>query len=207
MGSTAIYIYKKQQRDNKRNAANVILNEIRSSEKLFKDAKTKIVESQKNTKIIQIPEHHYLMPNESWSKYSHLFIKDFNPAQLAAIDAFYHTCQLFDETIAYNDAIFVEDAKEIRRNVHRALYECISKYAELIDSEKDENKKKVLMEELKKKKNVITAALTNGDYLYTYLPSKPFNNIEIYIDTIDPDLSLSSVGIKFEKLAQSHWWW
>ncbi len=203
VGSSAIFIYQKRMRDDKRNAANVILNEIRGAEKLFKDAKAKILEAKKNTDATQIPEHHYLMPQMSWGKYKHLFIKDFNETQLSAIDDFYQTCQLFDETIVYMDAIFQEDTKEIRKNVHKALYKTITKF---VNETNNATNQEELEQKLIEKKNAIAGALTNSEYMYSYLPTKPFKAIEVYIETIDANLSLNSVGTKLEKLAQSHWW-
>jgi len=205
VGSVAIYIYKKQQKDTKRNAANTVLLEIANAEQIIESAKLKISETRRAGRT-QIPEHHYVLPTESWSKYKSLLSKDFTKEQWDRISKFYNDCQLFDETVAYNDNMFINDTVEIRKNVHQGIYKYAAEYAEKITEEKDPSKKEDIINEFKDKKNALSLILTSSEYMYIYSPSKPVNDIELLIDTIETSISISDVGQKLRKIVKGRWW-
>ncbi|HUB93219.1 MAG TPA: hypothetical protein VMB52_01835 [Verrucomicrobiae bacterium] len=77
VGFFAIYVYRKQKRDEKMRAARIILLEVRNAEKQLKEARVRINEAAKNDLQI-VPERLYAMPTNSWRRLNYLFVKDFS---------------------------------------------------------------------------------------------------------------------------------
>jgi cbb3-type cytochrome oxidase subunit 3 len=125
VGFIAIFLYKKQRRDEKQSAANIILLEIKTAEDLLKEAKDKINETRRDG-MTKIPAHHFVMQTENWNRYKHLFVNEFTSEQFKKINKFYDECLLFDETVKFNDSIFFGDVTEIRKNVHKGVYELVT---------------------------------------------------------------------------------
>lgn len=64
VGGVAIYLYTQQKKDYKRDAASIILMEIRHAEKIIDQLK-----QGGSTEPV-------LLPTNNWTKYNYLFIKD-----------------------------------------------------------------------------------------------------------------------------------
>ncbi len=199
VGSIAIYLYRKQTVDHKKSAANTILQEIVNAEKLIDSAKLEIGESRR-AGFTLIPEHHYLMPTESWSKYKSLFVNNLTSEEWDRLNNFYNDCSLFDEIISYSDSQFEKDTTEIRKNSHKGIFKYVSEYADKISKETDEVKIEELKEELKKKKDIISDLATSAEFMHTYVPSKPTKDLEKLIDTIDTKISLDTIGQKLKAI-------
>jgi hypothetical protein len=93
VGFSAIYLYKKQQSDNKRDAAKLIIQEIRYAE-----------QQVRNVRMLSISEPNYymgytLLPTNSWHKNINLFVNDLSENQIDLISNFYSQAAYLDELI------------------------------------------------------------------------------------------------------------
>lgn len=89
VGSLAIYLYIKQKKDHKREAANLILQEIRYAEK-------QIVKYREFGKY-KLSDR--LLPTNSWSMNIHLFIKDLKETDIDLVNNFYARSASIDTMI------------------------------------------------------------------------------------------------------------
>ena len=95
VGFLAIYLYLKQRMDRKRDAARLILQEIRYAEQQmrnFRIAQSYSVASK-------------LLPTNSWNDNIHLFTKDLKETEIDMISAFYSKA-------TYIDSLIVERSKQ-----------------------------------------------------------------------------------------------
>lgn len=90
VGGVAIFIYIKQKRDQKRDAANIILMEIRYAEKLIERFTAGGIVMDLQNKII---------PTNNWYKYNYLFVQDLDIDEIDQLNNFYNQCSLIDKSI------------------------------------------------------------------------------------------------------------
>lgn len=95
VGFLAIYLYLKQRRDRKRDAARLILQEIRYAEQQIRNFR--IAQSYSLASK--------LLPTNSWNDNIHLFIKDLKETEIDMISAFYSKA-------TYIDSLIVERSKQ-----------------------------------------------------------------------------------------------
>ena len=95
VGLLAIYIYFRQRRDRKRDAARLILQEIRYAEQQIRNFR--IAQSYSLASK--------LLPTNSWNDNIHLFIKDLKETEIDMISAFYSKA-------TYIDSLIVERSKQ-----------------------------------------------------------------------------------------------
>jgi len=93
VGLFAIHLYKKQQDDNKKDAAKLIIQEIRYAE-----------QQVRNVRMLSISEPNYymgykLLPTNSWHKNINLFVNDLPESQIDLISNFYSQAAYLDELI------------------------------------------------------------------------------------------------------------
>lgn len=102
VGFSAIYIYLRQKKDRKRDAARLILQEIRYAEQQirnFRNAQTYSLASK-------------LLPTNSWNNNIHFFVKDLTETEIDVISAFYSKAN-------YIDSLIMERSKQ-RTNLREA---------------------------------------------------------------------------------------
>jgi hypothetical protein len=83
----AIYLYVKQRVDRRRDAASLILQEIRYAEQQIRN-------SEHGTRGYSLPSK--LLPTNSWNDNIHLFIKDLKETQIDMISRFYSQATYID---------------------------------------------------------------------------------------------------------------
>lgn len=184
VGTIALVVYWIQKRDSKREAANIILLEIRAAER-------KLVEIKKSLKNEILPNDLRLMPTENWSKFSFLFIRDFDRDEWDSLVSFYNNCQLIDETIKYNNDSFWNDVEQIRSNKQRLLADFAYKAA------LDKNARK----EFDDVTDLIDGLYMSKQGKFGYTPQKTLNDAKKHVDEIAPRISQSTIGLKLKKLA------
>ncbi|HEU5004662.1 MAG TPA: hypothetical protein VFT49_01070 [Candidatus Saccharimonadales bacterium] len=193
VGSAAYFVYKKQQKDHKKDAANIILLEIQNAEREIKKVKSSIANEQ-------LKQDLQVMPLESWSKYKYLFVRDFDRDEWDAISDFYSRCLLIDEAVKYNNSAFWDDVAQIRVNKQRALaYYAKTAVDELDTSPEDD----VKAEYIRKSDafNLFYADLERQGK-FGYAPVKPINDTKLYLDDLQINLSQTTVGTKLKQLAK-----
>jgi hypothetical protein len=197
VGSIAFMIYVKQKFDSKKDAASIILLEI-------KNAEPKIV--QANNSLANNPP--YLaniatMPNQSWDKYGYLFVGDFKPNEWEKVSNFYNKCRLHDEAVEYNNSFFSKNEQEVRINTQRVIADYSKEYLDKIQKVKNNTTKQKMQLEMQFMINQFineyrNVNVTNGNAFYA--PQKPINDARSAISNLDTDISTSSVGIKLENI-------
>jgi hypothetical protein len=102
VGGIAIYLYISQKRENKRDAARIIVQEIRRAEDIISDYK-KTGSYQFARKII---------PTNSWAKNIHLFVGDLHNDELDKISDLYSVGEYLDRLVSnISDVTFKHDIK------------------------------------------------------------------------------------------------
>ncbi|MBU0648938.1 hypothetical protein KJ969_02450 [Patescibacteria group bacterium] len=107
VGGFAIYLYLKQRRDYKRDAAALILQEIRYAEQQVANARSSSQGEE------EYPLSVKLLPTNSWYKNIHLFVNDFKQPQIDAISRFYADVEYIDliiKTISDYKTSIVEES-------------------------------------------------------------------------------------------------
>lgn len=119
VGGVAIYIYLKQRRDTKRDAAKLILQEIRYAEGEIRKAR----EKEGGTYPLAIR----LLPTNSWNKNIHLFVDDFNSPELDIISRFYSQVEYIDSIIQAISDQKTNPRREDYENVVKRVLEEVMK--------------------------------------------------------------------------------
>lgn len=91
VGLFAIYLYKKQRKDNKINAAKLIIQEIRYAEQQIRNAR-------------MLAQNRYylanrLLPTNNWDNNIHFFVRDLLENQIDLISQFYSQAAYLDKVI------------------------------------------------------------------------------------------------------------
>jgi hypothetical protein len=87
--AVAVFLYRLKTQHNKRDAARVLLMEIRSAEKTINEIK--------NSSSVLIDSS--VMPVSSWHKFQHLFVSDLDTDELNSLNDFYNCCTLMQSQI------------------------------------------------------------------------------------------------------------
>ncbi|HEY4504312.1 MAG TPA: hypothetical protein VJI73_00900 [Candidatus Paceibacterota bacterium] len=93
VGSLAIYLYYRQKREYKRDAALLILQEIRYAEQQIRGSRAYSQNAE------NYPLSSKLLPTNSWYKNIHLFMGDFEQSQVDCISRFYSQVEYVDRVI------------------------------------------------------------------------------------------------------------
>jgi hypothetical protein len=201
VGTSGLYLYYRRNQDYKKSVARIIRLEIENAEERLKEARKRVSEDPES-----LPEHLYAMPEDTWSKNKHLFVKNFKPNEWNSINEFYDFCQLYDEAIKHNDARFAEQEKEIRSNVHRATYKYVIGCSEsLLKAKTDERKQKIMDDYFKKIRGTFNI-FTDPNNILIYTANKQHQQVDGYLKGVDTTLSTSTVGSKLEKLGKRRFW-
>ena len=199
VGLTAFAVYIWQKHDNKKLAANAILFEIKNAERV-------IAEARNNLKKDYLSEELFAMQYESWTKYRHLFVKNFDRDEWNTITDFYNKCQLFDETVAYNKTFFQKNEEQIRVNKQRIVSDYTKEAVDAMmqvnddDPDKEETAVKITEEFVEKTRRFDDTYMGRQD-LVMYNPTKPVTDAKIYLADLT-QISGTSVGIKLKKIAK-----
>lgn len=203
----AFLIYFMRRRDAKKDAANIILLELKNAERNLEQARKSYEEGKiKNSMAIQFPEKLRLMSTESWTKYKYLFVRDFEPEQWDEVGKFYENCKYFDEAVELKDSSFNLNETEIRANIHRIVGDYAKELADktLTNPDQDpeiEKQNEQLLEEYKQKKGrAVDAVLTH--LIESYGPDKHFNDAAYYFNLLPQSITNTPTGQRLKKLAR-----
>lgn len=183
-GAIAIGVYFYQKRDQKIQAARVLLLEIRTAEERIRNIKEKIESGSSG----DMPS---VFATNSWADYSHLFISDFDQDELALINSFYDYGSSIEEYTKRNNNFFWVTAEERAKVAQQKLADIVitAKTAAADDINSD----------LETLKNKILPTFVNDPYLYA--PQRTLDEIKNYTDKIQ-NITTTSAGVKLKKLAR-----
>jgi len=191
-GAIAFFLYVKQRSDLKKDSANIILLEIQNAERVLNQVG---VEVRAGT----LPNK-FLLPTDSWSKYKYFFVRDFDRDEWDNITEFYNNCKLYDEAVSYNNSMFQKNEEQIRVSMLQIPAEYIKEY---LDGKKatDEIEEKQRLEDFFKKASEFQKTYLSRAGLLLYSPQKPLNDAKNSFDNINKNISQTTIGLKFKKLA------
>jgi hypothetical protein len=194
-GLAAFFVYRRQRRDAKRDAANTVLMEIKSAERKLIAIKDRAARDK------MLPENEFVMRSESWSRYKYLFISDLDRDDWDSISEFYYNCQLYDEILRKNGDAFGKNEEQIRSTGHRLLEIAAgSMIDEIIDNP--------TVEAAATAKYNQRAALVNDLYLSSrvhkalYTPQKYYEDGQFFLDALPTDISQKSPGAILKHIAR-----
>ncbi len=198
VGLVAFRIYKKQKLDAKRDAANVILLEIQSAEQQLQ-----IVNQNPDT----LSETLLLMKNSSWDKYRYLFVRDFDRNEWDKVSDFYNKCILYDRSALSYSSTWADNVKSAQSEVLRVLAEFAKDYTTLSESVKDPEDLSKLRAEFEQRKGYFISAYgvvqntDNYEPPYFYNPQRPVLEAKAILNTIETNISITSIGNKLKSMA------
>lgn len=175
VGSFAIYLYIKQKRDYKRDAANIILMEIRYAEKTINDMKINGVVISLNMES--------LLPSNSWFKYNHLFIKNFDRDELDLVNNFYNQCSTIDSALMQ-----LSVSKQIEQKSGFIQQGLIQIAKDAISEADYDNKKKNFLKIIEKEP-------------YVFPPGAPIKTIKKGLSNL-ATITTTTVGSKLKRIAK-----
>lgn len=191
-GAIAFYLYDKQKRDSKKDAANIILLEIQSAERIL----SQVAEDVRAEKL----PNKYLLPTESWSRYKYYFVRDLDRDEWDLITEFYNNAKLFDEAVRYNSSMFQKNEEQIRVNMLRTPAEYVKEYIDGAVSEDEDEETQRLEKIFEKSQKFQKTFLSRVGTLF-YSPQKPLTDGTEAFNNINKLLSQTSVGTKLKRQA------
>jgi len=190
VGGLAIWLYKKQKSDFKKDAAKSILLEIQSGEQVI----TKIRDAVRNKNLdIDVS----VLQSESWSKNKHLFVRDFDKDEWESVSDFYNKAALLDDAIRFSKAAFANDVEQIRTNKQRIFADYASDLVkDFKEGDNADNAQKLY--DLKTK--AFDTVYMDKQDDFAYKPMKYVNDAKMYLEDF-PKMTTSSIGTKLKKIS------
>jgi hypothetical protein len=199
-------IYFLRRRDYKRDAANIILLELKNSVERLNEARKTYKNGQaQNPPYISFPDRLRLMPTASWTKYKYLFVRSLEPEQWRMISDYYDNCHEFDAALEHRDSAFNLNEEKIRVGIQQNISEIAMATAKKLkpnpnadpairaENEKLENEAKVLCDE--------ATRLNITKLVYIYNPDKSFRDAKYYFDLLPENVVETPTGQKIKRLA------
>lgn len=188
VGSVAFIVYKIQQKDFKKDAANAILLEMKSAERSLRVVKENI---NKDILAADTQVMHY----ESWSKHKYLFVRDLDRDEWDLITDFYAKCQLIDEAVKYNNSSFWNDVEQIRANKQRVLADITKEHIGIPEEKRNAAEFIKTAEDFDK-----IYMVRQGQFGYN--PQKPINDVRLYLTNLNIQITQTTIGMKLKRLAK-----
>lgn len=191
---TALYIYRKQHRDERQEAAKAIYSEIVSAQNRLKGIRERFFAEQ-----FPALESETVLRSENWSRYKYLFVQQLTTDEWNLVDRFYNNCLAYDAAVALNNSYFDEEVKY--------FFDAFSQnYRSVLDAFHKANPKgtnalpKALRDDLQKYQDRFLN--TDNRRPVVYRPQKPINDARVALVALDSDISLSSAGVKLRAMAR-----
>jgi len=182
IGSAVIFIYKDQKKREKKYAATVMLMEIRNAEYA--------VEQFKRTNLSTGIS---ILPNNSWQKFNHLFVKDLDRDELDSINNFYNQCSLAEIELRKFNSFLPLAMEEKAKAIYNKLLELADKYS----NKGVENNLKEGSEYSKEKRSLLDTYYKDQEW---FLPAGPQQQLNVYINNIK-FITTSTLGKKLKSIA------
>ncbi len=175
----AIWIYKRQKNAEKQQLAALLVNEIRNAEEAIQSLRTR---PQGN----ELPEI-IILPQNSWAKYSHSFIKDLDRDQIDSINRFYFDAERANYIVTYGNTLelFLTNIKYRTLAAHQKVLDIVEK-----------TPSKTLAKAMKQ----FSDKFYSTDSLFHYSPMGFPNMLDSHLKNINFILD-APAGIKLKQLA------
>jgi hypothetical protein len=178
-GLTAFILFFRQKGDERKNAAVIILLEIRNAE-----LKAETIREKIDGELItgDLPP---ILPVNSWKRYIHLFAKDFDQDELGLINDFYARCEIIQEHAERNNNYFWIATEERTKIVQQMHMELIDRTHETLS-------------DLPQLKDSILQRYVNDAFLY--VPKKTARVITYHLQDF-PRITSTTAGAKLKGIA------
>jgi len=181
-GLIGIYVYFLGKRVEKKNAAQIILMELRNAEKTIQNIKAASVITATET----------IMATNSWSKYNHLFVDVLDQDELDLINRFYSQAEFAEEQRKRIVNVIPMAMEEKIRAVQSALVDmALQKASKSVDESEKWYKqtKELFIQQI-------------NDEIFTFTPNFPQEQLKLLLMNMLV-VTTSSVGVKLKKIATS----
>jgi len=183
VGSFVIYLYIAQKAGFKRDAANILLMEVRYAENT--------IDRMKEGQLL-LNNENKLLPVNNWSKYNYLFINDLDRDELDLINNFYNKCLLIDESL--NQLSISKQLEQKSGHIHSALV----KLALDLSQQNPTADPAVLIQNFNQTKILFIKMISSDGY--AFLPDKPKQELLNALTNIEK-ITTSSPGTKLKQIA------
>ena len=210
-GMVALEVYSRSKFDEKKNAARMIYAEMTGAEDRVKSLKIRFKDSGGKDIGRDI-----VLSSDSWSKYRHLFIKDFTDKQWRKINDFYEDCESLNGAVRENNSFFGYNSQAIRNARYSAAASFITKAINEVEegkftvlkpdgtSEVSVDQEAALNTRIKLELTAFNEILensTNSENVH-YNPLKPINDTQRTLELIDLGISDDAIGIAIRKTSE-----
>lgn len=193
VGLLAFLLYRKQQNDRKKAAANALYLEIQNIESNI----TKVREALSRESLAGLDIT--LVRTNEWLKSSHLFSEDFDNDEWQSVSDFYHHAQLIDNAIDESSKAFLDDVANIRRNKQK-FFAVLAK--EALDSNATDRSVDKILESLRVVQNIFDKFYMNNQSDLSYTPVKYQSDASRSIQEMNK-ISITTIGTKLKRI-KSH---
>lgn len=200
-GTFAFIVYLVQRSNYRRDAANVILGEIRQAQSQLSAVQEHVArfrnENDLNVEMGLIPGQIKFMPVESWSKYKALFTRRMDQPTFDVVSKFYDHAKSYDAAVEYDNGSFAKNEDSIRTNVSRMTMDMTIKAyeANLISDPDADNYEDELTKLFKSVNNIDTIFRKNSSLAYN--SRKPIRDAQAELSILsDMDMSLAILRLK-----------
>lgn len=178
----AVILYLRQKDSEKQRIAVILVNEIRNAEEAIKSLKKRPAGNE-------IPEI-IILPQNSWSKYSHLFSNDLDRDQIDTINRFYFEAERANYIVSHGNTVEL-----FLSNVKARLNAAQQQVVNIIDITPKAN--------LKTKMKEFSDKFYTQETFFHYSPVGFLTNLDLHLNNITFILD-SPAGIKLKQLAGSN---
>ncbi len=183
VGLMALYIYRRQHVDEKRNAAQTIYNEVASAENRLKVLRERFFAAE-----FPELESSLIMTSENWSRYKYLFVKDMTAAEWDTLDNFYNNCHAYDEAVTLNNSYFHAQTNRIADNFSTYFANVALEYHKT--NPKDKAMSQQMINDLYDFQDILIKNFVPTNYK----PKKALQDARSALVALETNVSLSSAG-------------
>lgn len=175
----AVILYLRQKNAEKQRIAAALVNEIRNAEEAINSLKNR-------TAGVEIPEI-IILPQNSWNRYSHLFIKDLDQDQINTINRFYFEAERANYIVSRGNTVdlFLSNIKARTEAAHQKVLDIVATASK---------------KNLKARMKEFSDRFYSQDSFFAYSPNGFPNQLDSHLKNITLILD-SPAGIKLKELA------
>jgi hypothetical protein len=195
-------LYGKQRRDQRRDAAKIIIREIEQAESRIPSAikYVKAIRGSGSSEKIRI------MEVDSWNIAQYQLAGQLPEDVMKRIDDFYGACRLLDGALSHIDDAALKNEEAVRQNAFRMnasyLAQAVGKQKlnpESLASVTDANA--IVSKAIEERRSTFNRQFPT---LYSYLAVKALNDADLYLTKLPTDLSQTRVGQKLRAVSKGY---
>lgn len=186
----AFVIYKKQQKDQKKAAANAIFLEIQHIESCL----PKIKEATRRETLSGLDFR--VIRDNAWEKYGNQFSSDFDKDEWGVLTDFFQNAKIINDAIMLSNDSFEDDIRQIRYNKQRMFAEITKEFLDNPPTGKPEDQLAHLNQRMELFDKLY---MSRQDGFAAYTPLKYLSDTKKAISDMDR-ISITTIGTKFKEL-------